>query len=95
MLSKGMKNQLTKQLGEYLAAAELSRRGVVCTTFMGNMSRFDLLAMNSKGDSQLIQVKARTKGSFFNEDVPLHPATQECNTVLRTPQVGLKDFAQF
>jgi len=43
-MSKGRKNQLTKQIGEYLVAAELGRRGFLATTFTGNVPHYDVLA---------------------------------------------------
>jgi len=36
-MATGRSNYLTKQAGEYLVAAELSRRGFIATTFTGNV----------------------------------------------------------
>ena len=36
-MATGRQVQLTKQVGEYLVAAELSRRGLLTATFAGNV----------------------------------------------------------
>ena len=36
-MGKGRHNKLVGQTGEYLVAAELSRRGYIATTFTGNV----------------------------------------------------------
>lgn len=38
--------QPIKQVGEYLVAAKLCRRGFIATTFTGNIPEFDLLAID-------------------------------------------------
>ena len=50
-MATGRSNQLTKQLGEYLVACELARRGFVVATFSGNIPDFDLIATDFKGTS--------------------------------------------
>lgn len=57
-MASGRDIQLTRQLGEYLAAAELGRRGWVATTFTGSLPGFDILAINSDGRILEVQVKA-------------------------------------
>ncbi len=57
-MATGRDTQLTKQIGEYLVAAELGRRGYVATTFTGNVPHFDILAADEGGRSLAIQVKA-------------------------------------
>lgn len=42
-MSKGIDNQLTKQIGESLAVAELGRRKIIATSFAGNVPEIDLL----------------------------------------------------
>jgi hypothetical protein len=42
-------NHLTKQTGEYLVAAELSRRGYIATTFTGNVPDYDIVAVDDQG----------------------------------------------
>jgi hypothetical protein len=42
----GRSNQLTKQVGEYLVAAEVCRRGFIATTFTGNVPYYDIVASN-------------------------------------------------
>ena len=47
-MRSGRKNLLTKQIGEYLVAAELGRQGLIATTFTGNVPDFDILAKLSE-----------------------------------------------
>ena len=49
-----MKNH-SGRCGEHLVCAELLRRGIIATTFSGNMPDFDILAINKK-----VQVKTTT-----------------------------------
>jgi hypothetical protein len=57
-MASGRDIQLARQIGEYLAAAELGRRGWVATTFTGSVPGFDLLAINTDGRILEVQVKA-------------------------------------
>lgn len=57
-MATGRGNQLTKQAGEYIVAAELSRRGFVATTFTGNVPAYDIVAVDDQGGHALVQVKA-------------------------------------
>lgn len=63
-MATGRGMQLTKQVGEYLVAAELCRRGFITTTFTGNVPEFDLLAIDSNYRTQPVQVKAIRTGSW-------------------------------
>lgn len=63
-MATGRSNQLTKQIGEYLVACELARRGLLVATFSGNVPDFDLIATDSKGSSCPIQVKAVKGGAW-------------------------------
>jgi hypothetical protein len=64
-MATGRNTQLTKQIGEYLVAAEACRRGLIATTFTGNVPDYDIIATNGKGSHQAIQVKAiNGKGSW-------------------------------
>ena len=63
-MSTGRRNQLTKQVGEYLVASELARRGFMVATFSGNVPDFDIIATDFKGDSCPVQVKAARRGSW-------------------------------
>lgn len=59
-MATGRSNYLTKQAGEYIVAAELSRRGFVATTFTGNVPSYDIVAVvavDDKGGHALVQVK--------------------------------------
>ena len=60
----GRSMQLTKQIGEYLVAAELCRRGLIATTFTGNVPDFDILAINEKYITIPVQVKTIKKGNW-------------------------------
>ena len=42
-MATGRSNMLIKQIGEYLVACELARRGLVVATFSGNVPDFDQL----------------------------------------------------
>jgi len=59
-MATGRGNYLTKQTGEYLVAAELSRRGYVATTFTGNLPHYDIVAIGQAGIHALVQVKTIT-----------------------------------
>ena len=50
-MATGRSNQLIKQIGEYLVACELARRGLLVATFSGNVPDFDLIATDFKGSS--------------------------------------------
>jgi hypothetical protein len=56
--------QLTKQVGEYLVAAEVCRRGFIATTFTGNVPHYDIIASNETGLHQAIQVKTIRDGGW-------------------------------
>lgn len=75
--AKGRRNKITGQIGEYLASAELARRGYVVTTFAGNVPEFDIIAVDDKLRSFPIQVKAIRGGSWQFDareyiDITLH-----------------------
>lgn len=57
-MATGRDIHLTKQVGEYLVAAELCRRGVIATTFTGNVPHYDIVASDAHGRHIAIQVKA-------------------------------------
>jgi hypothetical protein len=63
-MAAGRKNQLTKQIGEYLVAAELCRKGLIATTFTGNVPDFDIIATNEDFETIPIQVKAIRTGNW-------------------------------
>ena len=44
-------------LGEYLVAAELVCRGLIATTFAGNVPHFDSVASDDRGRHVSVQVK--------------------------------------
>ena len=63
-MATGRGNMLTKQIGEYLVACELARRGLIVATFSGNIPDFDIIATDLKGLSCPIQVKTVKGGSW-------------------------------
>ena len=56
--------QLTKQVGEYLVAAELARRGLLSATFAGNVRHYDIVASGPSGGHVPVQVKAMASGDW-------------------------------
>ena len=63
-MATGRSNQLNKQIGEYLVACELARRGLLVATFSGNVPDFDIVACNADGLSIPIQVKTIRGGNW-------------------------------
>jgi hypothetical protein len=63
-MATGRSNHLTKQIGEYLVAAELGRLDLVAATFSGNVPDYDIVATDSACSSVLVQVKAVTGTSW-------------------------------
>jgi hypothetical protein len=63
-MATGRGNYLTKQTGEYIVAAELSRRGFIATTFTGNVPSYDIVAVDDQGGHALVQVKAISGDSW-------------------------------
>jgi hypothetical protein len=63
-MATGRSNYLTKQAGEYLVAAELSRRGYIATTFTGNLPYYDIIAVDDCGGHAVVQVKAIAGASW-------------------------------
>ncbi len=56
-MATGRQNKLVGQTGEYLVASELSRRGLIATTFTGNVPHYDIIASTDKGKHISVQVK--------------------------------------
>jgi hypothetical protein len=63
-MATGRSNQLNKQIGEYLVACELARRGLLVATFSGNVPDFDIIASDANGHSIPIQVKTIRRGDW-------------------------------
>jgi hypothetical protein len=63
-MTTGRSNKLVGQTGEYLVAAELSRRGRIATTFTGNVPHYDIIASDESGRHVSIQVKASRGASW-------------------------------
>ncbi|HSY29679.1 MAG TPA: hypothetical protein VK832_19365, partial [Burkholderiaceae bacterium] len=68
-MATGRSNKLVGQTGEYLVAAELSRRGYIATTFTGNLPDYDIIASNEKGKHVSVQVKASRSSSWQFGDI--------------------------
>lgn len=56
-MSKGLSNQLAGQVGEFLVCAELGRRGLIATSFTGNVPEFDLIVADGSLKTLPVQVK--------------------------------------
>ena len=56
-MATGLSNKLTGQIGEYLACAELGRKGFIATSFTGNVPEYDLIVCDASLKSLPIQVK--------------------------------------
>ena len=63
-MATGRSNKLVGQTGEYLIAAELSRRGLIATTFTGNVPHYDIIASDEAGRHVSVQVKASRNPSW-------------------------------
>lgn len=63
-MQQGRSNKLVGATGEYLVAAELSRRGLIATTFTGNVPHYDIIASDDAGHHVSVQVKASKGGSW-------------------------------
>jgi hypothetical protein len=63
-MATGRSNKLVGQTGEYLVAAELSRQGLIATTFTGNVPHYDIIAADEHGKHVFIQVKAGRVSSW-------------------------------
>lgn len=68
-MASGRSNKLVGQTGEYLVAAELSRRGLIATTFTGNVPHYDIIASDEEGKHVSVQVKASRVPSWQFGDI--------------------------
>lgn len=68
-MATGRSNKLVGQTGEYRVAAELSRRGLIATTFTGNVPYYDIIASNERGKHVSVQVKASRGPSWQFGDI--------------------------
>jgi len=68
-MARGRSNKLVGQTGEYLVAAQLSRRGLIATTFTGNVPHYDIIASNEDGKHVSVQVKASRGPSWQFADI--------------------------
>jgi hypothetical protein len=63
-MATGRQTKLTGQTGEYLVASQLSRRGLIATTFTGNVPHYDIIASTEKGKHISVQVKTITGSTW-------------------------------
>ena len=63
-MASGLSNKLVGQTGEYLVCAELGRRGLIATTFTGNVPEYDLLVCDDSLRTVPIQVKTSRSDSW-------------------------------
>lgn len=68
----GRSNKLVGQTGEYLVAAELSRRGLIATTFTGNVPHYDIIASDETGRHVSVQVKTSRGTSWQFGNITLY-----------------------
>ena len=66
-MSSGYSNAYVRQIGEYLACAELARQRLFATSFTGNVPEYDLLVCNEKMNSVAVQVKASTTDTWISK----------------------------
>jgi hypothetical protein len=66
---KGRRFKITGQIGEFLVAAELGRRGFISTTFTGNVPEFDIIVTDRKLNTIPIQVKTIRRGGAFQSSL--------------------------
>jgi Holliday junction resolvase-like predicted endonuclease len=71
-MTTGRNNKLAGATGEYLVAAELSRRGMIATTFTGNVPHYDIIASDETGRHVSVQVKASRGTSWQFADRALY-----------------------
>lgn len=71
-MASGRSNKLVGQTGEYLVAAELSRRGLIATTFTGNVPHYDIIASDETGRHVSVQVKASRGSSWQFGNITLY-----------------------
>lgn len=56
-MSNALSNRLSGQVGEFLVCAELGRRGLIATSFTGNVPEFDLIVADDLLRTLPVQVK--------------------------------------
>lgn len=71
-MTTGRSNKLVGATGEYLVAAELSRRGLIATTFTGNVPHYDIIASDESGRHVSVQVKASRGPSWQFSNISLY-----------------------
>src|SRR2546430_17233872 len=89
-MATGRSNYLTKQTGEYLVAAELSRRWFIATTFTGNVPHYDIVGGDERGGHALVQVKQsqETRGNSPRQILLTSDERSAADRPLRTKRTG-------
>ena len=84
-MATGLSNKLTGQIGEYLACAELGRKGFIATSFTGNVPEYDLIVCDASLRTLPIQVKTSRSHTWPSRadhwlDIEMdHEAKQQIN----------------
>jgi len=68
-MATGRSRKIVGQTGEYLVAAGLSRRGLIATTFTGNVPHYDIIASDETGRHVSVQVKSSRSASWQFGDI--------------------------
>ena len=73
-MSKGLSNKLAGQVGEFLVCAELGRRGLIATSFTGNVPEFDLIVADGSLKTLPVQVKTSSPSlpPIFEKDLSIN-----------------------
>ena len=90
-MATGRSMQLTRMTAEYLACAELCRRGLLSTTFTGNVPELDILAADKDLQTIPIQVKGNAKGDWMLSAKSFLDINYNKETKIQTI-VGKRDF---
>jgi hypothetical protein len=86
-MATGRSRKIVGQTGEYLVAAELSRRGLIATTFTGNVPHYDIIASDENGKHVSVQVKASKSASWQFGDI-----SHYCNISFKDKQQIVGDL---
>ena len=75
-MATGRQNKLVGQTGEYLVASELSRRGLIATTFTGNVPHYDIIASTEKG-KHIIEEIEKSDSEFIEKILKLKKSARK------------------
>lgn len=71
-MATGHSTKVVGQTGEYLVAAELSRRRLIATTFTGNVPHYDIISSDETGQHVSVQVKASSGSTWQFGNISLY-----------------------